>query len=53
MVPSVKVLDELLGLYEGGAILPHVQASFPLANVSSAFAESATGQVVGKLAVAM
>ena len=51
--PSAKVLDELLALYLGGALRPHVEATYPLHNVSGAFAQSAAGHVVGKLAIAM
>mmetsp|Transcript_24973 Transcript_24973/g.50184 ORF Transcript_24973/g.50184 Transcript_24973/m.50184 type:complete len:133 (-) Transcript_24973:181-579(-) len=53
MVPSVKVLDELVGLHQSGALRPHVQATFPLTNVSGAFTLSAAGHVVGKLAITM
>jgi len=53
MVPKASVLDELLDLYRRGALKPHVQATFPLTNVSGAFAQSAQGHVVGKLAIAM
>ena len=53
MVPRVSVLDELIDLYRRGELKAHVQATYPLANVSSAFAESKRGHVVGKLAIAM
>jgi len=53
MTPSVETLDELLGMYLSGALKPHVQASFLLANVSGAFEVSAGRGVVGKLAITM
>ena len=53
MIPSVATLDELLVMYRAGALKPRVQAAYPLANVSGAFAVSAAGHVVGKLAIAM
>ena len=41
-----QVLDELLGLYQRGSLRPHVQATYPLTNVSGAFADAATGRTV-------
>merc|ERR1711871_64016 len=53
MTPSRDTLNEMLTLYKSGALRPHVQASYSLSNVSAAFDESATGGVVGKLAITM
>eukprot|EP01065_Artemidia_motanka_P010490 TRINITY_DN1556_c1_g1_i1.p1 TRINITY_DN1556_c1_g1~~TRINITY_DN1556_c1_g1_i1.p1 ORF type:complete len:359 (+),score=134.11 TRINITY_DN1556_c1_g1_i1:94-1077(+) len=44
-------LDELKGLFEAGKIRPHVMQSFDLAHVSEAYSLSASGTVVGKVAV--
>jgi len=52
-LPSASALDELLGFYKNGKLKPHVSNSYPLTNVSGAFAESAAGHVVGKLAIVM
>jgi len=53
MIPSANTLNELLAIYDAGALKPHVQSTYPLANVSGAFSESASGHVIGKLAIAM
>merc|ERR1712166_1057884 len=53
MVPSASLLDELLQLYKTDKLKPHVQRSYPLANVSGAFTESAAGHVLGELAIVM
>eukprot|EP00658_Telonema_sp_P-2_P033624 TRINITY_DN24642_c0_g1_i1.p1 TRINITY_DN24642_c0_g1~~TRINITY_DN24642_c0_g1_i1.p1 ORF type:complete len:349 (-),score=75.18 TRINITY_DN24642_c0_g1_i1:498-1544(-) len=53
MIPSASLLDELLVLYNAGKLKPHIQNSYPLTNVSGAFAESAAGHVVGKLQITM
>ena len=53
MIPSRKNLDELLAMHTGGALNSQVHATYPLTNLSGAFAESAAGHVLGKLAIAM
>jgi len=53
MVPSPSLLDELHALYQGGKLRAHVEQSYPLTNVSGAFAQSAAGHVKGKLAIQM
>lgn len=53
MVPSASLLDELHSLYQGGKLRAHVETSYPLTNVSGAFAQSAAGHVVGKVAIQM
>lgn len=51
MWPSASLLDELLVLHQAGKLRPYVERTYPLTNVSGAFAESARGRVVGKLAI--
>jgi len=53
MVPSAKLLDELLALHRSGKLKAHVESGYNLKNVSDAFALSASGHVVGKLAIHM
>lgn len=53
MLPSAKLLDEMLEFYKAGRLKEHVGGTYPLTNVSGAFAESSAGHVVGKLAIAM
>jgi hypothetical protein len=40
-------------MFQAGALKPHVEAGFPLSNVSGAFSVSSAGKVVGKLAIEM
>lgn len=51
MIPSLSALDQLKTFFEAGKLRTHVQATYPLSRIIDAFAESATGTVVGKLAV--
>merc|ERR1711871_425067 len=53
MVPSARTLDEMLALYQSGALKAHVQATYPLSNISAAYQASASGTVVGKVAVSL
>jgi len=53
MLPSASLLDEMLGFYQKGKLKAHVGNSYPLTNVSGAFAESSKGHVLGKLAIVM
>lgn len=53
MMPSKSDLDALLALHQAGKLVPHVEHSYPLRNASAAFAESASGAVVGKVAIVM
>ena len=51
MVPSKKDLEALASMFEAGVLQPHVDSTFALADVHAAFARSATGETVGKVAI--
>jgi NADPH2:quinone reductase len=44
-------IEELLALYQAGAIRPHVTARFPLAQGGDAIAAISARQALGKLVV--
>jgi len=46
-----KALDILKGLFEAGQLHPHTQATYNLAQVTTAFNVDVSGKVLGKLAI--
>lgn len=51
MIPKLSALNQLKTFFEAGKLHTHVQATYALNQITEAFAESATGTVVGKLAI--
>lgn len=46
-----RIVDELMGLYESGAIRPHISRSFPLEQAGNAIAHLAGRSAMGKVIV--
>ena len=51
MKPSVHTLDTLKGMFESGQLRPHVEKFFTFEDAKNAYALSASGTVVGKVAI--
>ena len=48
---TLDSMDVLKQLFESNQLVAHVEESFKLAEISSAYAKSASGHVVGKIVV--
>ena len=48
---TLESLNVLKAFFEAGALKAHVETSFPLERIRSAYAKSAEGHVVGKIAI--
>lgn len=51
MEPNKKNLEALSSMFDAGVLKPHIDSTFALVDTHAAFARSATGETVGKIAI--